>query len=239
MNDPIFVNQRLSQVSLKFLATHPYNRVWSLNWKCFTTVSPERRTSDEIEELFQIVANAHQQGLLPDLHCADLHCADLHGANLHGANLHGANLHGANLHGANLSGADLCGADLRWADLRDANLCGANLCGADLRWANLRWANLNVADLSGADLSGADLSGADLSGAYLDFAVWPLWCGGTWVKLDRHLSLQLIYHVFNNDHLDPEIVVALEPLRRLAEEFRTIQTDAPELRLKKEISNAR
>jgi hypothetical protein len=171
------------------------------------------------EELFQIVTNARQQGETPNLSGADLSGADLRGANLRGANLRGAYLSGANLSGANLSGADLSGA----------NLSGANLSGADLRGANLR----------GANLRGANLSRANLRGANLDFAAWPLWCGGTRVKLDRHLSLQLIYHVFNNDHLDSEIVIALEPLRRLAEEFRTIRTDAPELRPEKEIPDAR
>jgi hypothetical protein len=110
-----------------------------------------------------------------------------------------------------LNGVDLRGADLRWADLRRADLSGANLRRADLRWANLR--------------------GADLNGACLDFASWPLWCGGTQVNLDRHLYTQLIYHVFNQTCDDPEIIAALEPLRALAQEFvDKHRQDAPALR---------
>ena len=86
------------------------------------------------------------------------------------------------------------------------------------------------ADLHGADLRGADLRGADLRGANLDFSCLPLWCGGTRIKIDRHLSLQMIYHAFNQDHQDEEIKKALEPLRALAEEFRIKhRSDAPEL----------
>jgi hypothetical protein len=117
---------------------------------------------------------------------------------------------------ANLSRANLSEADLREANLRAANLGRADLHGADLRWV---------------DLGGANLHGADLSGADLDFAAWPLWCGGTLAKLDRRLSLQLIYHVFNQEHQDPEILAALEPLRGLAQEFRDCHhPDAPTLR---------
>ena len=127
-----------------------------------------------------------------------------------GANLHGADLQGANLREANLRGANLREANLREADLREANLRGANLCEADLREANL--------------------CGADLREANLDHSCLPLWCGGTRVKVDRHLSLQLIYHAFNQDHQDEEIKKVLEPLRVLAEEFRqNHRTDAPEL----------
>ena len=92
-------------------------------------------------------------------------------------------------------------------------------------------ANLSYANLSGANLSGANLSGANLSDANLDFTAWPLWCGGTGATLDRRLSLQLIYHVFNNNHTDPDIVAALEPLRAMAQEFiDKHRSDAPELR---------
>ena len=82
-----------------------------------------------------------------------------------------------------------------------------------------------------AGLGGANLWGANLRGANLDFSSWPLWCGGTNATLDRKLSLQLIYHAFNNNHADPEIVAALEPLRALAQEFiDKHRSDAPELR---------
>ena len=102
----------------------------------------------------------------------------------------------------------------------------ADLCGADLRSADL-----SGADLRGADLRSADLRSADLRGADLDMATWPLWCGGTQTYLGRRLSLQLIYHLFNQHHQDPEIHATLEALRPLANEFRTQhRTDAPELR---------
>ena len=91
----------------------------------------------------------------------------------------------------------------------------ANLSGANLRDANLRGANLRDANLIWADLSGADLSGANL-----DFATWPLWCGGTRAKLGTRLSLQLVYHAFNQDHQDTEIRKALEAIRPLAQRFK-------------------
>lgn len=97
--------------------------------------------------------------------------------------------------------------------------------------ANLRSANLRCANLSGADLSGANLRCADLRSADLDFASWPLHCGGTLAQMDRHLSLQLIYHAFNQNHQDPAIVAALEVLRPLAQEFiDNHRHDATELR---------
>lgn len=81
------------------------------------------------------------------------------------------------------------------------------------------------------NLFGANLSRADLSRADLDFSSLPLWCGGILMKLDRHLSLQFIYHVFNQEHLDEDIIRRLEPLRDLANEFRDRhRTDAPVLR---------
>ncbi len=146
-----------------------------------------------------------------------------------------ADLREANLRGADLRGADLRGADLRWADLQKANLRGADLQEANLRWADLQKADLRGADLRGADLRGADLRGADLQeanlrGADLDLSCWPLSCGGTAAKISHRVTLQLIYHAFNQDHEDAKLRKALEPLRKYAEEFRTLRTDAPELR---------
>jgi uncharacterized protein YjbI with pentapeptide repeats len=63
------------------------------------------------EEVEKILADARENGEIPDLREADLR--------------------DANLRGADLTGADLREADLREADLRDANLTGANLRGAD------------------------------------------------------------------------------------------------------------
>ena len=127
----------------------------------------------------------------------------------------------ANLSVANLRNANLIGANLRSADLSGADLSGADLSGADLRNANLR----------GADLRNANLRGADLRNANLDFASWPLHCGGALAKFDTRLALQLIYHAFNQDHQDPEILKALEPLRPLAQRFISeFRTDATPLR---------
>lgn len=105
-----------------------------------------------------------------------------------------------------------------------------NLRDADLRGADLH-GNLQCVDLQGADLRGADLRGANLQYSSLDLSAWPLWRGGTGATLDRRTSLQLIYHAFNNNHADPEILEAMEPLRRLAQEFiDNHRSDAPELR---------
>ena len=142
-----------------------------------------------------------------------------------------ADLRGANLSDADLSDADLRGANLSDADLSFANLRGANLSDANLSFANLSFANLRRAGLSDANLRGANLSRADLSDANINCSVWPLWCGGTQTYLDRHLSLQMVYHLFNQHHQDPEIHAALEALRPLANEFReNHQRDAPALR---------
>ena len=157
--------------------------------------------------------------------------ADLSFANLTRVSLGFANLSEAILGFANLSEAILCLANLSDADLSFANLSDADLMGADLRGANLSDADLSFANLSDADLMGADLRGADLRGANLNCSAWPLWCGGTQAYLDRHLSLQMIYHLFNQHHQDPEIHAALEALRPLANEFReNHQGDAPALR---------
>ena len=145
--------------------------------------------------------------------------ANLEGAYLKEAYLKEANLVGANLKEANLKEAYLVGANLAGANLEGASLKGAFLEGANLKGAFLERAGLEGANLKGANLKGADLEGANLKGANLDFASWPLWCGGTMAKLDAHLSLQLLYHAFNQDHQDPEIRATLEPLRPLAQRF--------------------
>ena len=68
-----------------------------------------------IEELKQIVKEAREKFVRPNLCGADLRDADLRDADLRGANLRDADLRGAGLYGA----------DLRDADLRDADLRGA------------------------------------------------------------------------------------------------------------------
>ena len=82
-----------------------------------------------------------------------------------------------------------------------------------------------------ASLSRASLSGANLYGANLDFSALPLWCGGTGITIDRHISLQILYHLFNQKHTDAQIIQCLEPLRPLAQEFvDKYHPDAPKLR---------
>ena len=112
-----------------------------------------------------------------------------------------ADLRGSDLQWADLRGADLRGADLQGADLQRADLQGANLRGADLQGADLRGA-----DLQGADLQGADLRGADLREADIDFACWPLWCGGLHVQTDARIMRQLAYHFCAQECDDPEYI---------------------------------
>lgn len=114
------------------------------------------------------------------------------------------NLSGLNLCDANLCDANLRGADLRHADLRDANLRDANLCGANLR---------------GADLCGANLRDADLRGADIDYACWPLWCGGLHVKIDKRIACQLAYHFCAQDCDDPEYIAARNAILSFANQF--------------------
>lgn len=99
----------------------------------------------------------------------------------------------------NLSGLNLC----------DANLCDANLRGADLRHADLRDANLRGANLCGANLCGADI----------DYACWPLWCGGLHVKIDKRIACQLAYHFCAQDCDDPEYIAARNAILSFANQF--------------------
>ena len=116
------------------------------------------------------------------------------------------------------------------ADLSGSNLCNADLRHVDLRYANFTNAALRFAKLRGSNLSGADMRWADLSGAVLDYSSWPLWCGGTYAAINRRISLQLIYHAFNQQHQDADVRAALEHLRPLAQEFRDkYREDSPEL----------
>ena len=109
----------------------------------------------------------------------------------------------------NLSGLDLGGLNFKGADLRHANLRHADLRDADLRHANL----------CGANLCGADLSGANLCGANIDFACWPLWCGGLHVKIDKRIACQLAYHFCNQDCDDPEYIEARNAILNFANQF--------------------
>ena len=139
------------------------------------------------------ILDAHKKWLSgdPEGIQADLQRADLQGAYLQRADLQGAYLRGAYLQGAYLQGAYLQGAYLRGADLQGANLRGANLQGANLR---------------GANLQGAYLREADLREANIDFACWPLWCGGLHVQTDARIMRQLAYHFCAQECDDPEYI---------------------------------
>ena len=99
---------------------------------------------------------------------------------------------------------DLHGLDLRGLNFSGANLRGANLCGADL---------------CGADLRGANLCGANLRGANIDYACWPLWCGGLHVKIDKRIACQLAYHFCNQDCDDPEYIEVRNAILKFANQF--------------------
>ena len=129
-------------------------------------------------------------------------------------NLSGLNLRDANLRDANLRDANLRGADLRHAYLRDANLRDAYLRDAYLRHADLRHA-----DLCGANLCGANLRDAYLRGADIDYACWPLWCGGLHVKIDKRIACQLAYHFCAQDCDDPEYIAARNAILSFANQF--------------------
>ena len=110
-------------------------------------------------------------------------------------------------------GAEGIRAGLSGAYLRDADLSGAHLSGADL----------NGADLSGAHLSGAHLSGADLTCANIDYACWPLWCGGLHVKTDRRIMAQLAYHFCAQDCDDPDYLKARNAILDFANIFHRVE----------------
>lgn len=78
------------------------------------------------------------------------------------------------------------------------------------------------ADLSGANLRGADLSGADLRRVYLDFACWPLWCGGLAVKVCKRIAVQLAYHFCKLDCDDPEYIAARNAILDFANQFHRV-----------------
>ena len=137
---------------------------------------------------------------------SDLRYSDLRGSNLSGSDLRGSNLSGSNFSYSNLSGSNLSDSDLRGSNLSDSNLSGSDLSYSDLRGSNLRSSNLDMS-----------------SGI-------PFSCGGTKITLDFNLSIQAIYHVFNQNHADESIKKALEPLRSLAQKFLERRNDAPKLR---------
>ena len=134
-------------------------------------------------------------------------------------NLSGLDLGGLNFKGTNLRGANLRGADLRHTNLSGADLRHTNLSDADLSDADLRHTNLSDANLCGANLCGANLRGANLSGANIDYACWPLWCGGLHVKIDKRIACQLAYHLCNQNCDDPEYIEARNAILNFANQF--------------------
>jgi uncharacterized protein YjbI with pentapeptide repeats len=122
------------------------------------------------EQVEQIVKEAWEREVRPDLRGADLRMVNLSEANLSKANLSKANLGRAKLFGAILSGADLSEANLSRAKLFGADLSRADLSKAHLIRANLSMKQLcvikghliNLEDLIGANLIGVNLSGAEV-----------------------------------------------------------------------------
>lgn len=80
--------------------------------------------------------------------------------------------------------------------------------------------DLRGADLRGADLCDADLRGANLCDADIDYACWPLWCGGLHVKIDKYIACQLAYHFCNQDCDDSEYIAARNAILNFANQFR-------------------
>ena len=130
---------------------------------------------------------------------ASLACALLVDTNLFAASLchtcfRGADLHYANLGRSRAIGADFGSADLHTTDLSNADFSDAKLTDVDLRGAKMVGTNFTRAILVNADLMSADLDDAVLSGADLDYACWPLWGCSLYVKIDKRLFCQLLYH---------------------------------------------
>ncbi len=115
---------------------------------------------------------------------------------------------------------DLSGLDLRYLNFSGADLRGANLRGANLCDAGLHGANLCDADLHGANLHGANLRGAIMDDdTDIDYACWPLWCGGLHVKIAKRQACQLAYHFCNQDCDDPEYIEARNAILNFANQF--------------------
>lgn len=124
-----------------------------------------KRPSNEIQSILDLLFRDDQSKLIFDGLTADLKYS-----NLIGANLAKANLSEANLTKTNLSEANLIEAKMSEAFLVEANLLEAYLIEADLSEAGLSYANLKLAKLSYANLAGARLIETDLSEASLSYA---------------------------------------------------------------------
>ena len=84
---------------------------------------------------------------------------------------------------------------------------------------NFEICNLSGLDLGGLNFKGANLCGANLRGANIDYACWPLWCGGLHVKIDKRIACQLAYHFCNQDCDDPEYIEARNAILNFANQF--------------------
>ncbi len=79
--------------------------------------------------------------------------------------------------------------------------------------------NFKICNLSGLNLCDANLCGANLCGADIDYACWPLWCGGLHVKIDKRIACQLAYHFCAQDCDDPEYIAARNAILSFANQF--------------------
>lgn len=79
--------------------------------------------------------------------------------------------------------------------------------------------NFKICNLSGLNLCDANLRRADLCGADIDYACWPLWCGGLHVKIDKRIACQLAYHFCAQDCDDPEYIAARNAILSFANQF--------------------
>lgn len=84
---------------------------------------------------------------------------------------------------------------------------------------NFKICNLSGLNLCDADLRRADLCDANLCGADIDYACWPLWCGGLHVKIDKRIACQLAYHFCAQDCDDPEYIAARNAILSFANQF--------------------
>lgn len=100
--------------------------------------------------------------------------------------------------------------DFRFENFSNLDLSFLNFTGDILRGVNLR----------GADLRGADLYGAIMDDdTDIDYACWPLWCGGLDVKIAKRQACQLAYHFCNQDCDDPEYIEARNAILKFANRF--------------------
>ena len=110
--------------------------------------------------------------------------------------------------------------DFRFENFSNLDLSFLNFTGDILRGANLIDIVMDGVNLRGADLRGADLYGAIMDDdTDIDYACWPLWCGGLYVKIAKRQACQLAYHFCNQDCDDPEYIEARNAILKFANQF--------------------